>query len=149
MKLISELEASLTDYFDGDKRLLNGLVKIILALFVVQTVNLVKLAHALFSQALPESSYRRLQRFFSGCKLDYNSLARWVVKRFGFEEGEHHLIFDRTNWKWGKKDINILSLCIAHKQVAIPLFFSGVKPSGQFIDKGTDCTNQTLHESAA
>ena len=31
---------------------------------------------------------------------------------------------DRTNWQWGKKNINILMLSITYKGIAIPLFWS-------------------------
>jgi hypothetical protein len=30
---------------------------------------------------------------------------------------------DRTNWKWGKSNINILFLCIAYRGAAIPWTF--------------------------
>ncbi|HAT8797519.1 TPA: IS4 family transposase, partial [Legionella pneumophila] len=31
---------------------------------------------------------------------------------------------DRTNWRWGKKDINILMLSVVYKGIAIPLFWT-------------------------
>jgi hypothetical protein len=30
---------------------------------------------------------------------------------------------DRTNWRWGKKDINILMLAVAYKGAAIPIYW--------------------------
>ena len=30
---------------------------------------------------------------------------------------------DRTNWKWGKSDIDILTLAIAYKGIAIPIYW--------------------------
>lgn len=42
---------------------------------------------------------------------------------FGFLEQDYYLTFDRTNWKWGKKNINILLLAIAYKGIAIPIYW--------------------------
>ena len=37
---------------------------------------------------------------------------------------------DRTNWQWGKKNINILMLSITYKGIAIPLFWSLLDKKG-------------------
>lgn len=42
---------------------------------------------------------------------------------FGFLEQNYYLTFDRTNWQWGKKNINILVLAIAYKGIAIPVYW--------------------------
>ena len=42
---------------------------------------------------------------------------------FGFLDNDYYLTFDRTSWKWGKKDINILMLAIAYKGIAIPVYW--------------------------
>lgn len=31
---------------------------------------------------------------------------------------------DRTNWRWGKSDINILMLSVVYKGIALPIFWS-------------------------
>ncbi|MDW8868421.1 IS4 family transposase, partial [Legionella pneumophila] len=35
-----------------------------------------------------------------------------------------YLSMDRTNWRWGKKDINILMVSVVYKGIAIPLFWT-------------------------
>lgn len=42
---------------------------------------------------------------------------------FGFLDTDYYLTFDRTNWQWGKKNINILMLAIAYKGIAIPVYW--------------------------
>ncbi len=123
MKLINELKSSLNGILHWDKRRIDCFVKILLGLMVVQAVNLKKLSCAMFGQASPDSNYRRLQRFFSRLRMDYNALAQLIVVLFKFNQGKHYLILDRTNWKWGKCDINILFLCIAYKKIAVPIFW--------------------------
>ncbi len=130
MKLINELKTSLNGYFQWDKRRMDCFVKILLALLLVQTVNLKKLACALFGSAQVDSHYRRVQRFLSEFHLDYNALARMMVALFKFDQGQHYLILDRTNWQWGQSDINILFLCIAYKKIAIPIFWLVLNKKG-------------------
>jgi hypothetical protein len=45
------------------------------------------------------------------------------MKLFGFLDTDYYLTFDRTNWQWGKKDINILMLAVVYKGIAIPVYW--------------------------
>jgi hypothetical protein len=99
MKLINELETSVRELMKLDKRRLQGMIKLLLGLLMVRSVNLKKVSCAMFGEANMMSKYRRLQRFFSGCRLDYNAIARMMFKWFKFSEGQHYLILDRTNWQ--------------------------------------------------
>jgi hypothetical protein len=65
------------------------------------------------------SFFRRLQRFFAGVRFDYDAIACFIVRFMGIESGPWMLALDRTNWKFGKKHINILMLAICHKGVAV------------------------------
>jgi hypothetical protein len=105
-------------------------VKMLVALMMVQTVNLQKLACALFGEAKINSNYRRLQRFFSQFRLDYNQVAKMIISLFKLNQGAHYLILDRTNWQWGKRNINILFLCVAYKKIAIPIFWLVLNKKG-------------------
>ncbi len=40
------------------------------------------------------------------------------------------LVLDRTNWKFGSKDINILMLVVSYKNVAFPLMFKMLDKRG-------------------
>jgi hypothetical protein len=130
MKLINELTTSLNGFLRWDKRRMDCFTKILVALMVVQTVNLKKLACAMFGRAQPDSSYRRLQRFFSQFRINYNHFAKLMVSLFRLNQGKHYLILDRTNWQWGKRDINILFLCVAYKKIAIPIFWVVLNKKG-------------------
>lgn len=64
MKLINELRGSLSEFLVLDKRRLDGLVKLLLGLLMVRSINLKKIACAMFGSAKMLSKYRRLQRYF-------------------------------------------------------------------------------------
>ncbi len=95
----------------------------LLALIKVRTVNLVELASAFDSSATIDSRYRRLKRFFSEFTINGAVIAGWVMKLFGLNNQAVYLSMDRTNWKWGKNDINILMLSIVYKGIALPIFW--------------------------
>ena len=67
------------------------------------------------SPADKASRYRRLQRFFAEVTIDFEMIASFIFRLFFVTNGCWYLTMDRTNWKWGKADINILTLGIAFK----------------------------------
>jgi len=64
MKHISELQATLSNFFDWHKSRLNCLVQILQALFAVRTVNLTQIAAAFKTSVKEEASYRRVWSIF-------------------------------------------------------------------------------------
>jgi hypothetical protein len=95
----------------------------ILALCKVQTVSFHKLATAFDSTSKSESSLRRVQRFISGFELCSDLIAKLIFSMLP-EKTDLKLVIDRTNWKFGKQNINIFMLGIAYRGVAFPLLFS-------------------------
>ncbi len=123
MKHISELQETLSDFFDWHKSRLNCLVQILQALFAVRTVNLTQIAAAFKTSVKEESSYRRVCRFFTGFSFDISSIVLLVLRLFPLGD-KYTLILDRTNWKWGKSPINILVLSVAYLGISIPIFWA-------------------------
>jgi len=80
------------------------------------------LANAFDNSASPESSMRRIQRFMAGFDLPMKLVSRFI---FGIlpEKENLILVMDRTNWKFGNANINILMLGVCHKNMAISLVF--------------------------
>ena len=68
----------------------------------------------------PESNEKRLKRFFSEIKLDKKSYGKLILRLLA-QEKSYVLSLDRTNWKVGSVNINILMLGICYKGIAIPL----------------------------
>jgi hypothetical protein len=57
----------------------------LLAVLRIQRMDLSRLAVAMGGSADVASRYRRLQRFFSEVRFDYDALARLIVRLFGFD----------------------------------------------------------------
>ena len=71
----------------------------------------------------------RLQRFFRGFELNSNAIAKLVSSLIPCRS-PWILTLDRTNWKFGKVNINILVLGIVHKGIAFPLLWSMLPKAG-------------------
>lgn len=53
--------------------------------------------------------------------LNYDDIAMFLYQLFDLDKVT--ISIDRTNWKWGKKNINIFMLSVVHKGIAIPLYW--------------------------
>jgi len=93
------------------------------ALCKVQTVCFEKLATGFDSEAKVDSSLRRIQRFMSEYILDTDIIAKFIFSMLPHKP-PYRLVMDRTNWKFGSTDINILVLAIVYKGVAFPLLYT-------------------------
>ncbi|MGL5263044.1 MAG: IS4 family transposase [Candidatus Rhabdochlamydia sp.] len=133
MKHICELKNILAEHFDWNKSRLTVLANVLIGLFVVRTVKLSDLSTVLYSEAKTLSNYKRLQRFFTWLVSvnNYNYLTmKFVIFVLGLKNKKSDLVLDRTDWKFGKKHINILTLGVNVKGVAIPLVWISLGRAG-------------------
>ncbi len=101
---------------------LSFLALFLIALFRVKTVNLAEIATGFEGRAETDSNYKRLQRFFRDFDLDYYAIAKLIINIMEIPE-PWVLSVDRTEWKFGRKIFNILTLGIVHQGVAFPLLW--------------------------
>ena len=86
-------------------------VSFIIALCKVQTVCFNNLAQGFEGKARVESNMRRIQRFFANFVVDTNLIAKLIFSLLP-EKPPYRLCLDRTNWKYGAANINILMLAL-------------------------------------
>jgi len=94
----------------------------VLALNQVRNVGFEKLAVAFDHNAKAESSLRRIQRFMAIYNLQGELIAKLIFNLLPVKP-PYRLSMDRTNWKFGTKDINVLVLAIVYQGVAFPILF--------------------------
>jgi hypothetical protein len=104
-------------------------VSFIFALCKVQTVSFSKLALGFEGKAKVESNMRRIQRFFANFIIDTNVIARLIFTLLP-EKPPYRLCLDRTNWKYGTANINILMISIAYQGMAIPILWTMLPKRG-------------------
>jgi hypothetical protein len=126
---VSELKVFLFQSLSWNKARISCLAQILQALICVRTVNLSQISAFFKSSTKQESSYRRVRRFFAGFSFDRTVIIPMVLALFGLKK-ELLLILDRTNWKWGKRDINIMLISVAYRGIGIPIFWQVSTNSG-------------------
>ncbi|MFB9056989.1 hypothetical protein ACFFU9_09575 [Mariniflexile ostreae] len=94
----------------------------ITALCKIKSVNYSKLSAGFGTRANASSNYRRIQRFMSDAALSMEWVAKLIFALLP-EKGPLVLVMDRTNWKLGEGNINILMLGVCYRNVAFPLMF--------------------------
>jgi len=117
----------LQDHLPWHKARVKFVACFLIALIRVRSVNFTQLALALNPAVLPDSNYRRLQRFFKGFDLDQETITRLQVALLP----EHLLLerrlvlsLDRTLWCIGSHYHNVLVVAACVDGVALPLAWS-------------------------
>lgn len=98
------------------------IVLLISSLIKVQSVNYERLAQGFDNPVALSSNLRRIQRFFACFSLDADLIARLLFKLLP-SKSAYGLTLDRTNWKFGQKNINILFIGVIHKGMSLPLLW--------------------------
>jgi len=120
------LTAQFSEFFEVHLSRLKCLSAIVLCLIQVRTVNLKELALGLNASVSVDSNYKRLQRFFRLFSFPFDAQSRFIWSLFASER-KPILSLDRTNWKLGRANINILMLSICYQGIGIPLMWYVLK----------------------
>jgi hypothetical protein len=123
MHYTNQLKDTLSQYFTFNKSRLECFSLLILALIKVRNVNLSELSQGFNGEAKLKSKYRRIQRFFDKADINISMLSMFIFKLFGVFNKCVYLAMDRTNWKFGKKNINILLVSIICGSYAVPIYW--------------------------
>ena len=97
---------------------------LVLGLLSARTTNLSVLACERAAPARTRSTYRRLQRFFQYAEPGADWAAPVVAGLAGLGPGPHRLILDRTNWKIGRREVNLLVLAVATRRHRLALMWT-------------------------
>ncbi len=98
------------------------------AVCISRSVQFPEIAQYLNSDAKVASNLRRIQAFFADYDLNYKQIA--IILISFIPEKKYRLCIDRTNWKFGGKDINIFALTIYYKGTSIPIMFEMLEKRG-------------------
>jgi hypothetical protein len=128
----NETEKLLREYLNLNLARIKAMSSMILALIASRDVQLSSLARFFHATDRADSAFKRMQRFLRQVSLPWNNIALLILAILGFEKDEKlTLIFDRTNWQFGKTHINILFLCVVWRGIGVPLFFKFLENKSQ------------------
>ena len=109
--------------FKGHGQRLTMMSKLVLAILKMCTVNFAQLALVLNSSVKPDSNFKRIQRFVKGYRFCQRCFVQFAWSLYGKQGQWIALSMDRTNWKFGQLNINILTIGISWQGTAIPLIW--------------------------
>ncbi|ACO45508.1 IS4 family transposase [Deinococcus deserti] len=115
------LQTALRSAFPIDTRRLTVLAALILAMIQARTVVLYTLKNHVVLKGSLETRYQRLLRFVQ-FPLPEELFARFSLSFLPGKELD--LILDRTNWKLGQQDVNILLLSAVWSSCSFPLMWT-------------------------
>lgn len=93
----------------------------ILSIIKIKKVQFSELAYGLNDSVKIESNERRIQDFFEHKTLDFNQVA--LLLCLFLPKGKVKLVLDRTEWDFGKCQVNILAVTAYSQGVGIPIYF--------------------------
>jgi hypothetical protein len=117
------------------------LALLIASLLRHRTVNLAILATENLSGATNESCYRRFQNFFLRFALPLDLVGGLILSKLPRPSDGWVLSMDRTNWKYGSRHINILTVGVVINRIAIPIAW---KVLPQTTKRGNSNTSQRI-----
>ena len=126
---LANLERTLSPHLPLSKARLETLCLLVLGMISARTVNLTHIACERSAPVMIASTYRRLQRFFQYVRLPEDWSVGLVITLIGRPQ-RWHLCLDRTNWKIGKSDVNVLVLAIVTERCRVPLMWTLLTHSG-------------------
>jgi hypothetical protein len=93
-----------------------------------KSVNSSEIATALNACARKESNQRRIENFFAHQDVSPEVVALLILSILPTKK--YKISIDRTNWKYGQKDINILMLCVNYMGIGIPVYWICLEKRG-------------------
>jgi Transposase DDE domain len=102
------------------------LADFLVALITCQKARLTKIANAMPGEAKPESNLQRIRRFLDH---PHVNLAPALVALLP-KDPPWTIAIDRTNWKIGERDVNLLTLAVVVGKIAIPLLWQDLEHPG-------------------
>ncbi len=127
--LFAPLIDTLRPHFALSKTRLETLVVLLVGLANTRSVNLSHLASQFPGTALHASNYRRLQRFFQFERLNADTTAALVIRLLNLSR-PRVLALDRTNWKIGCREVNVLVLAVVTRRFRVPLIWVQLDRAG-------------------
>jgi len=124
--LVEQLNDIITENFELHKNNQINIADLMVGLIIARTVNLnVIAAYSSRAGKMKQANiYRGFQYVIHHFRMTQEQLALAILSMYGLNtEGKLILALDRTNWRYGKEDINLLVLSVIVKGCGIPLYW--------------------------
>lgn len=89
----------------------------------VGSISFGKLGLGMDNKATKWSNIRMIERYLYTYKWCLDSISELIMKLLP-HKGKYILLLDKTSWKFGRFEYNIMMLAVAYEGIAIPIFWS-------------------------
>ena len=125
-----ELYGILSSSFSGNKARIKTMSIILIGIMKSLTTNLSEVAKNMPGSINLLSKYRKVQRFFKEVRFEPEELANYLIPLVLSNISNVTLIIDRTNWKLGEHNTNLLVLSIAWCGISLPIAWHDLGRAG-------------------
>lgn len=129
MKPSVALEKVLNQYLYSSQNRIGLIAGFVMSMIQVRTVTLQAIALALNAEVKVSSSYRRIQRFLADFLFRQEDVLRFVLAQLPSTKALV-LCLDRSNWKFGIINLNILAIGVVYKGIAFPVLWMMLDKQG-------------------
>lgn len=138
MKEHSKLAKVLKAQFALHEQRLKGMSLLMIGVIKAKSVHLSQIANRMKKGVAPESNLRRLHRLLDEVSLDPRSVLRFIQnegkaqsqKGVNAKGTKLKLSLDRSEWSSNAQKVNILTLAVAYKDIALPLLVHDLDKAG-------------------
>ena len=123
--------------FSFKKSRLECLAGMIISLIENCSVSGKNMALGICGKAKHSSRTQRIYRFFRNQIFNYDQVAKFILSIFSCDK--YIIAIDRTCWKFGKSDINILFLVVVFGKISVPIYWYP-------LDHGGACSSWLMEE---
>lgn len=115
-------------YIDGNKSRLKCLVGMVISLLTGSSIYQKGLALGILGDAKATSKTHRIYRFLKDFNFDHMKVGSLLLSFFASKN--YVVAMDRTSWKFGKSNINILFLVMVIGKISVPIFWKTLSHGG-------------------
>ena len=124
-------------HIKGNKSRIKSLAGAIMSMTTGFGVHQKDIALGIDGKAKPQSKTQRIYRFLRHFVFDYAQITRMILSIFDIHSCI--LAMDRTNWKFGKNDVNILFLALVIGNISVPIMW-------QMLPHGGSCSSEFMKD---
>jgi len=131
VNFFNNIQRTLCRHLTWNKARLKCMTSLVQGLIATRSVNLALICSDDddADSSVESSKYRRFQRFFKDFEMPLQDVAKLIRAKIPRPEEGYTLSMDRTNWQFGSKHINILTVGINVGKVCVPIVWK-VLPQG-------------------
>lgn len=129
MRKMNTLDQAINNHFDWHPSRKIFFKETVISTIRTGHIHYKKLVEYVNGDAKECSKIRQMQRFMQKQNIDYTQVGKIIIELLDLKDN-FILAMDRTNWKFGNKEINYLVVSVVYESTSIPLVWKELNKKG-------------------